>query len=175
MLCDGCKKRPASVHITEITNNQKVEKHLCEQCAKVNGEIGFSVDQQFTVQDLLKGIFKLAITEATPKKDEVTCSHCGLTYADFSRNGKIGCSGCYSAFGRRLEPLLRRIHGNNVHTGKIPKRAGVQLAVNQRLNRLKKQLEQHVALEEYEQAAKVRDEVKGLEEDLRLQSEGEGA
>jgi protein arginine kinase activator len=172
MLCDGCKKRPASVHITEIKNNQKAEKHLCEQCAKTSGEAVFSVDQQFTVQDLLKGMFKLALTEATHQKAEVTCPQCGLTYADFSRNGKIGCSGCFNAFGQRLEPLLRRIHGNNVHTGKIPKRAGVQLEAKQRLQQLRKQLEQQIALEEYEQAAKIRDAIKAIEEDLRLQSEG---
>lgn len=170
MLCDTCRKRPASVHLTEITNNQKVEKHLCEQCAQVIGENSFCVDQEFTVQDLLKGMFKLAISEASQPKAEVTCSNCGLTYADFSRNGKIGCSVCYSDFGRRLEPLLRRIHGNNTHTGKIPKRAGVQLEVKQRLKQLRKKLEQHVSLEEYEQAAKIRDEVRAIEDELRLQS-----
>ncbi|MHC1746647.1 MAG: UvrB/UvrC motif-containing protein [Negativicutes bacterium] len=172
MLCDNCKKRPASVHITEINNHQKSERHLCEQCAQNNGEISFAVSPSFSVQDLLKGMFKVATPESVQPHTEVICPNCGLAYSDFSRNGKIGCSVCYQAFERRLEPLLRRLHGNNIHTGKIPKRAGVRLEVEQRIKQLRKQIEQHVNREEYEQAAKIRDEVKALEKDVHLHKEG---
>jgi ATP-dependent Clp protease ATP-binding subunit ClpC len=37
MLCQKCKTRPASVHITKIVNNKKVERHLCGQCAADEG------------------------------------------------------------------------------------------------------------------------------------------
>jgi len=171
MLCDNCKKRPASVHITEINNQKKTEKHLCEQCAHSGGEISYAASPSFSVQDLLKGMFKVAVTESVVPQGEVFCPNCGMAYSDFSRNGKMGCGVCYQAFGQRLEPLLRRIHGNNAHTGKIPKRAGVQLEVEQRLKRLRKQLEQHVSREEYELAAKVRDEVKALEKEFLSQKE----
>jgi protein arginine kinase activator len=89
-----------------------------------------------------------------------------MTYSDFSRGGKIGCSDCYSSYGERLEPLLRRIHGASSHTGKVPKRTGGKLALRQRLRLLRDNLERHVIREEYEQAAKVRDEVKTIEKEL---------
>jgi len=37
MLCQKCKIRPVSVHITKIVNGKKVERHLCSQCAAEEG------------------------------------------------------------------------------------------------------------------------------------------
>ena len=172
MLCDNCKKRPASVHITEINNQHKTEKHLCEQCAQNNDGASFTVSPNFSVQDLLKGLFKVAVSDAGQSHWEIYCPNCGMTYSDFSRNGKIGCSVCYKAFKSRLDPLLRRLYGNNIHTGKIPRCAGVQVDAEQRLKQLKNQLEQHINREEYEEAAKIRDELKALEKEIRLHKEG---
>ncbi|EAX46673.1 UvrB/UvrC protein [Thermosinus carboxydivorans Nor1] len=170
MLCDECKRRPASVHITKITNNHKVEKHLCQQCAQASGEGSFSFGPQFSVHDFLKGMFNHGFAEGHIAQSQPACTNCGMTYQDFSRTGRIGCSACYGAFGQRLEPLLRRIHGASIHTGKLPKRAGGQLELKQRLKRLRQDLERHVANEEYEQAARVRDEIRSLEKQLSSQS-----
>lgn len=162
MLCDECKKRIACMHITKIINNQKVERHLCEQCAKESGEISFLVDSKISVHDFLKGMVTHCFDSQNPT--ETACPLCGMTYSDFSRNGKIGCSVCYTTFGSRLEPLLHRIHGSSVHTGKMPKRAGGALEARQQLKQLRQQLEQHVAQEEYEQAAVLRDKIRDLEQ-----------
>jgi protein arginine kinase activator len=164
MLCDDCKERPASVHITKINNNVKTEKHLCEQCAQKAGEMTFFTENQFSVQDFLKGMFNF--TNLPHSGQSVPCPNCGMTFEDFSRGGKIGCSDCYTTFGRRFEPLLRRIHGTSRHTGKIPKRAGGDLALKQKLAKMREELEQHVRREEYEAAAKVRDAIKALEKEI---------
>lgn len=166
MLCDDCKERPASVHITKINNNQKSEKHLCDKCAQKSGEVNYSGHNDFSVQDFLKGMFTQGFTNMPNYRTEAPCPGCGMTYGDFSRGGKIGCSDCYSSYGERLEPLLRRIHGASSHTGKVPKRTGGKLALRQRLRLLRENLERHVIREEYEQAAKVRDEVKAIEKEL---------
>jgi len=165
MLCDDCKKRQACVHITKIANNQKIDKHLCEQCARESGEMIFSTDHKFSVHDFLKGMFSNSFADAAQPKVEA-CANCGMTYRDFSRSGKIGCSACYSTFGSRLEPLLRRIHGASVHTGKVPRRSGGMLEIKQRIKQMRQQLEQYVANEEYEQAARLRDEIRNLEKEL---------
>ena len=166
MLCDDCREKPASVHITKIDNNQKSEKHLCEACAHKAGELSISFGSQFSVQDFLKGMFNQGFAGAPPARSAVACQGCGMTYEDFSRCGKIGCGDCYSAYGDRLDPLIRRIHGASCHTGKVPRRGGGKLAVRQKLRQLKGDLERFVAAEEYEQAAKVRDEIKTLEKQL---------
>ncbi len=166
MLCDDCQEKPASVHITKISNNQKTEKHLCEACAHKAGELSITHESQFSVQDFLKGMFNQGFPGMPVPKTTATCPSCGMTYEDFSRCGKIGCSDCYRTYGERLEPLIRRIHGSSCHTGKVPRRGGGKLAVQQKLRQLKSELERLVAGEEYEKAAKVRDDIKALEKEL---------
>jgi protein arginine kinase activator len=169
MLCDDCKERQASVHITKINNGQKTEKHLCEVCAEKAGELSFAADSQFAIQDFLKGMMGGGLAGLPQQRAETACPGCGMTFGDFSRSGKIGCGECYAAFGDRLEPLLRRIHGSGSHTGKVPRRGGGKLAVRQRLRQLKGDLARHVSREEYEQAARVRDEIKALEGQLNAE------
>lgn len=166
MLCDDCQKRQATVHITKINNNIKTEKHLCEVCAEKAGELSFATDSQFGVQDFLKSLMGSGFAGVPQQVSEAACPNCGMTFEEFSRTGKLGCGECYVAYGDRLEPLLRRIHGTSGHTGKIPRRSGGKLALMQRLRQLKADLQRHVSREEYEQAAKVRDEIRNLEEQL---------
>lgn len=163
MLCDDCKKKQASVHITQITNNQKVDKHLCNQCAQGYGHLGLAMNSQFTVHDFLKNMFTSGAGD-NALRSSTGCSNCGMTYQDFSRSGKFGCSNCYSSFGSRVDPLLRRIHGCTGHIGKIPRRTGGELEMKQKIKKLRHDLERHVVQEEYEQAAKVRDAIRVLEQ-----------
>ncbi|HZK01454.1 MAG TPA: UvrB/UvrC motif-containing protein, partial [Anaerovoracaceae bacterium] len=92
------------------------------------------------------------------------CPQCGSTYNDFKRSGKLGCSVCYSTFNNMLAPLIKRIQGNNVHAGKIPKKSGSLIKLRKEIKSLKDQLQQLVETEEFEEAARVRDEIKELEE-----------
>ena len=103
----------------------------------------------------------------------LTCPNCGMSYADFQQTGKIGCSVCYGTFRRQLEPLLRRIHGTSTHSGKIPRRSGGTLELKQEIKRLRGELKEKVAQEEYEEAARLRDEVRALEQKLSAKEGGE--
>ena len=171
MLCDECQKEPACVHITKIINQQKIEKHLCEQCAQKSGEIlgkGISniFGSKFSVHDFLKEMFDYTLPDNAHPTLEPVCSDCGLSYSEFCQRGKFGCSGCYQAFAGQLEPLIKRIHGTAAHTGKVPKRGGQRFGVEQQIKRLRHKLELHVTREEYELAAQLRDEIKVLERQL---------
>lgn len=166
MLCDECQKRPATMHITKIHNNNKVEKHLCQQCANQNDESGlFTWDSKLSVHDLLKGMFSHEYSDAVGRT-ATTCENCGMSYQDFSRSGKIGCDSCYSKFGVKLEPVIRRMHGACCHTGKVPERGGAAIGLKSRLLKLRHDLERYVSREEYEQAARTRDEIRMLEQQL---------
>lgn len=162
MLCEDCKKNPACVHLTQISNGQKAEKHLCQQCAQKYGDFVFPAEQKFSVNDFLAGMFHSDSSDAAHPQ-ETACPNCSMTYRDFSQTGKIGCSVCYKTFAAKLEPVLRRIHGASSHTGKIPKRMGGRIELRQRVKNLRATLQKHVAKEEYEEAAKLRDEIKALE------------
>ncbi len=169
MLCDDCKKNQACIRLTQVSNvnASKIDKHLCEECAKKYGDFIFNVNQNFSVNDFLAGMFNKSLPDtpqAQPRVEE--CPNCHMTYRDFSRNGKIGCSICYEIFAKKLEPLLRRLHGDSSHTGKIPKRSGGQIELRQRIIKMRKVLSNYVVNEEYEEAAKLRDEIKALEKEL---------
>ena len=163
MLCDECKKRPATVHITKIINNQRTEYNLCAQCAAAKGEMVLAFEPQLSVHDILKGMLSYHPAADAETQPNPVCPACGMSFREFTHSGKIGCSACYQAFGGLLEPVLRRVQGGFVHAGKVPRRIGGKLHMQRRLTDLKKQLETLVCREEYEQAAKVRDAIRQLE------------
>ncbi len=119
MLCDICGKNPATVHLTEIIDDQMNELHLCEQCAH---QKNLQMEQQFGLSDLLGGLadFDKPTKEEKETTVSIKCANCGLTYADFRKIGRLGCSECYTAFKKYLGPLLKKIHGSIIHFGKSP-------------------------------------------------------
>ncbi len=84
---------------------------------------------------------------------------------NFEKKGKFGCSACYLTFGNLLSPVIKRVHGSNVHTGKIPNRTGEQLLTKKQIRELESKLKQAVTKEEYEDAAKYRDAIRALKKE----------
>jgi len=164
MLCDECGSNAAHVHMIKILNGVKTEKHLCESCASSAGEACFSAGIHFSVNDLVKAMFSQELDEAA--ESELACPNCGMVFSDFSRSGKIGCNVCFGVFHEQLEPILRRVHGTNTHTGKVPRKAGNLIRIRLAVKGLRKDLEQSVEQEDYENAAKIRDNIRSLEKQL---------
>jgi protein arginine kinase activator len=93
----------------------------------------------------------------------IKCPNCGLTYQNFRKLGRLGCSECYEAFKKELGPLLKRIHGSDRHVGKVPLKGGKTIRDTRTLQDLRIQLEKAIQMEEFEEAAKLRDKIKELE------------
>ena len=165
MLCDDCKKNTACVHLTQIMNGEKIDKQLCEYCAQKYGDLVFTDSNSFSVNDFLQGLFSNS-NYATPQPQSKGCDNCGMTYNDFTGSGRLGCSECYKFFDKKLIPLLRRIHGSAEHSGKIPKRSGGKMELRNKIKMIRKDLEAHIAAEEYEMAAQLRDEIRKIEMEL---------
>ena len=158
MLCERCKERPATVHISKIINNKQQDEHLCQVCA---GELGYF---QFGGLDFSwPQLFPKLVNWEEEKSAPEQCPQCGLTFRAFSQKGKAGCAGCYSAFAKQLDPLFLRIHTSNRHKGKLPFHQEGQLAKKRELDQLKIKLSQLVADQDFEEAAMVRDEIRALE------------
>lgn len=168
MLCDKCKQRPATVHITKIVNNEKHEQHLCEECSKEIANFGLGIDPGFSLNKFLANLLTNdpALSNMGIGYDSEKCENCGLTYSQFSQGGKLGCSNCYGVFQEKLNPLLRRIHSSEKHTGKVPERTGGKLKVIKELESLKIEMGILVSKEEFEKAAEVRDKIKDLEKKI---------
>lgn len=175
MICQHCGQRHAQVHVTKMINGVKAEMHWCETCAMEKGElpqmgIGFSLHQ------LLSGFLEHDSENATvkntgkheprSKKTMLRCASCGMNYAQFSKVGRLGCAACYTHFGERLKPMLKRVQGGMVHVGKLPKRGTERVQLKRRIEQLKLQLLQLIANEEFEQAATLRDQIRILERGL---------
>ena len=169
MLCQECGKKPSTLHFTKIVNGEKTEFHICETCAREKGEIIPGAANGFSIHNLLSGLLNFdppsqAARSSSPQS--LRCDRCGLTYTQFSKIGRFGCSACYETFGDRLDPLLKRVHGNTVHVGKVPQRAGRMIRSRREIDRLKKELQERIAREDFESAARIRDRIRELERRL---------
>jgi len=174
MLCERCNLRPANVHLTEIVNGQKKEMHFCENCA---GEIqlqGFSFVPQMNLHKFLAGLLGGVggAGYSRPVDNDRKCEKCGITESQFVNKGLLGCSDCYPFFEEKMLPLLRRIHGNTRHTGKVPERTGGRARLVKDIEKAKKQMNEAVALEEFELAAELRDAIRQMEKSLDEGREG---
>jgi len=168
MYCEDCQKRPATVHLIKIINGNKIEKHLCEHCAKKRQEqLGIAFLPDFSFSNFLGSMLESEVFTSLGNVPEnnFTCDKCGMTYSQFAHSGRMGCNKCYEYFGSKLEPLLKRIHGNIQHVGKIPKRTGEDIRLKQELAEAKMELQKAVFNEEFELAAKLRDRIKELEKE----------
>ena len=168
MLCEHCQERQANVHITQVVNDKRLELNLCETCyQKEAGKFNLLAQPDFSFHSLLAGLLQTESEEEIPRPAEGgKCDNCGLTYSDFSKVGQLGCSECYEKFAVTLEPVLRRIHGNTMHVGKVPRRTGGQVLVRKEIAALRSRLQETINREAYEEAARLRDEIHRREQEL---------
>jgi protein arginine kinase activator len=180
--CDHCDNE-ATVHEMTVRNGVKVEKHLCESCAASQG---ISIQPSTPINELIKhyvlshGLTPIPTPTAAAGRAQV-CPTCKTTFNEFRQHGLLGCPDCYRVFEAQLGPLLERAHDGGIkHAGKLPKRlAGGGAATPAtpapqprpivdlddraaRLRKIRRQLDQAVAAEKYEEAAKLRDELKKM-------------
>lgn len=162
MLCDLCKQKVATVHLTEIIEGKTKKIDLCEECSKAKG-----VDDPtgFSLVNLLMGLGAAQEPEGTSTGGQgVSCPACGFTQADFKKTGRLGCADCYQAFAEGLDGLLKTMHKGTRHVGKVPRSQRLGRDLEERVRSLQKRLEKAVNEEDYEQAAVLRDEIKHLRE-----------
>lgn len=161
MLCDNCKENDAVVHMTRIIGGEVKTEHLCERCAAAQGVDSPSSTGKHPLGDFLKAVHQQADSAAG---DAVRCSFCSMTLRDFRASGRLGCALCYGSFERNLRELLRRVHGSSRHVGREyeppeeqeDSRIGTLLELRDRLRRA-------IETEQFELAANLRDQIRGLE------------
>jgi protein arginine kinase activator len=157
--CDRCDS-PATFHLTEIKSGTTSERHLCEECAKV-----LQVPQaNKELQNLLKSFDPGQVMSQQPEASaRRTCPDCGMTYAEFRQNGRFGCSKDYEIFSKEVVALLDRIHGSNTYSGKTPDGGLIQDGqLIDETSAVREQLTTAIKAEDYEEAARLRDEIQRL-------------
>ena len=182
MLCENCKKREANVRYSENINGVKKEMHLCDECSR---ELGITDKMDFGMPSFdfsnLFGSF-LEDFSSTPEFmpllneiKQIKCDSCGSTFDNIVDTGRYGCPNFYDVFEDRMDPILKKLQGANRHTGRLGKisdnkvkfekvesKKEVKSSENE-LDKLQEDLKQAIKEERYEDAAKIRDEIKKRE------------
>jgi len=167
MQCQRCGDRPAVIHLTQIVGNSSTQQHLCEACAAAQGIQTEANLAKFPVGDLIASLGKGA-AQLPAVSDTGRCTACGSTLQDFRDSGRLGCAACYTTFEGPLRTLLRRVHGASRHMGEpyiSPPGATVPDGAPEAadVEHLRTQLQRAIESENFELAARLRDEIRGRE------------
>lgn len=164
MQCQKCDKT-ATFHITELAGGKPQELHLCEEHARSYLQQG---DDDQAAPPSLAGVLahQLAVgqtAEDLARLDQQSCPVCGITFYEFRNQGRFGCPHDYVCFAEELDPLLVNIHGETEHVGKCPKHSAGDSGQQTELIRLRREMKEAVAAEQYERASELRDEIRRIE------------
>ncbi|MBI3549600.1 MAG: UvrB/UvrC motif-containing protein [Elusimicrobia bacterium] len=140
MLCSRCQRNESEVLLKQIAENYVSQTALCRACAEK------ALAEQH--ESVLTGLLADILSTRRPGPRERACPACGLTFARLRDSGRVGCAECYSAFREALDDALRRVHGASKHTGLAP------------AAETRRQLDDAIAREDFEAAARLRDRLR---------------
>lgn len=158
MKCGRCSK-PAVLHITELHQKEVQALHLCEGCAKE-----YLSHSQASKGDAAMDPDSESEASILEELDQKLCPNCGIAFKEFRAQGRLGCPHDYVVFEDELLPLLENIHGETTHVGKVPKRSPQASQLQFQLIKLRNELRSSVEEERYEDAARIRDSIRHIEE-----------
>ena len=170
MHCQNCHNNSATVRYSEVVDGEVEELHLCQKCLnnkQDNKETGFDISKPNPFQHP-----SVASDRPASVKKAVNCPVCGTSLQLMLANATIGCSSCYSTFSAQLESVLEGIHFSLIHRGKVPRSDDVRDRVRIDLQTKRTLLKSALGLENYEEAASLRDQIQALEMGLSSSEKG---
>ncbi len=121
MICECCQENEATIHLTQVIDQNAREVHLCAACAEKNG---LNLQSAMSLPEML---FDLAAGKTggadSPAMPEKSCAQCHLRTSDFKKNGRLGCPVCYESFAGELRQVLAGMQCGPAHKGKQPRHA----------------------------------------------------
>jgi protein arginine kinase activator len=166
MKCQKCAKQ-ATYHITDIERGKPREYHFCDDHAREHLAPSEEASEALNAGQLAKDLVAKGSLSGRELSavDKQTCPVCQISFLEFRNSGRLGCPYDYEVFRDELMPLLENIHDETRHAGKVPKRAPRNSQQQTTLIQLRNDLKRAVAAEDYEAAAKIRDQIKAIEEE----------
>lgn len=163
-LCEECGANEACYTISVMMGGEVTQRHLCADCmAKMNMNLAAGNVKHLlsAIMSAISGAAEAASTSVPPEED-VVCERCGTSLSQFTKSGKLGCPCCYTAFRTHLTPMLQQIHGRVQHAGRKPLDTEAAQQRRSVYDRLSRQLEQAIAMEDFESAAVLRDQLRQI-------------
>ncbi|HOH49494.1 MAG TPA: hypothetical protein PLI98_02095 [Candidatus Hydrogenedentes bacterium] len=167
MLCQKCHRNPATVKYAEVVDGTVVHQDLCAECLETyqrDASSAFSLGEAKPGIRPPGGAPRQAPEGRGPAR---TCPSCGDALARVLDAATAGCPACYRHFGAEIESVLEGLHRGMRHRGKTPRVDDGRARLHAQLQHKRTLLRSVLGLEDYEQAALIRDEIKGLEAALR--------
>lgn len=152
MQCQICGENEASIHFKQVFDGTVKEMYVCSGCAEKNG---MNVHAPAAMADFLLGV---GVQRESSTAEDRHCPVCGIGDSEFHKRSRLGCPACYEAFSEELSPLLEAMHKGTRHVGKVP--AGERVSAE--IASLERALQEAVAGQDFEEAAKRRDMIKEL-------------
>lgn len=152
MLCEICAKNHATTVVTKTISGKTSTTHVCAECALKAGYA--NLFGNFTLNHFIPQ------EEKREEQSQKRCSNCNSSFHEILSIGRLGCSQCYKDFEQELLPTIENLHGNTYHMGKFPQ--GFVKKPN--IIELKRKMEVAVLEQDFESAARIRDEIKALRE-----------
>ncbi len=161
MKCETCNINEATIHLTQVVNGVVKTVHICQECAEKNG---VNLQNPISVTDILMGINGLTNDiEPMDISFDQSCPACKMRRSDLkNKHGRLGCPKCYESFMGEMTAVISAMHHSTQHIGKIPARAGVEERQKAKIATLRQKLNQMVAQENYEEAARIRDQIRSI-------------
>lgn len=194
MLCEFCKRNEAIVHLIKVVNGKTERLNLCINCLK-EVDILQSDELLSDLNAILEKILQIDIKVSDKKQEgkifnstvnfndflpvndkgndlannsNKKCSVCGFDLKTIKATGKVGCENCYNVFRTDLTPILNKIHAGTKHIGKIPIKTSKAAKLVKEIRDLEYKLKQEIMVENFEEAAKLRDTIKKLKKRLSI-------
>ncbi len=159
--CQRCGTRPATIHVTEVAAaGGHAEAHLCTACCQTAGWVPAVPPPP--VAELVATAPASDDLQGDESASEPVCPTCGLQFSDYQQANLFGCAHDYSRFAEPVEELIRRWHGAIRHTGRRPGEAALDEGESRRAA-FQAELADAIAGERYEEAARLRDQVRLLD------------
>ncbi len=171
MKCENCKKNDATIHFTQMKDDKVVSYNLCHECAEKFGMKGAKFDskQQLAFAPDSKSEVLSELLQSKGPDNNDKCPACHSTLDSIKENGRLGCGQCYFTFENQIDVLLRRIQASSFHVGKRTSKLDDRVYKDQiKVRKLKKKLGDEVKKENYEEAARLRDEIISIEKRLEV-------
>ncbi len=163
ILCQHCKKRPATENFIDTVGGETVALHLCEQCYKYKyGEF-----ENAAANAILSGL----LDSSAPVKRKV-CKVCGMRFEDYQRTGLLGCPSCYDVFKEELMPSIESIQGKTRHVGKDGGDHSSEHDFRLRLKVLQEQLESALTRGDYMEASKLNKRMTAIKNAIKGEQNG---
>jgi protein arginine kinase activator len=176
MNCDFCHKNEATIHLIKIQGASVEKINICKECAK---DFSFFSEEDFynDLARILYKFFHIGTNEYHSGRDKKIlrsisygrnrkCSFCGIDLKTIKKIGRVGCSNCYSEFKDVLFPIIRSIQGSLENKGKIPVNTSRKIKLEKNIRDLRHRLKNEIMIENFEEAAKIRDRIKKLEKNI---------